>query len=111
MTFPRITAAICVCLLIGCLALTAIGAVSFFGPLLVHGNEVEHNAGTIVQINADMTFVLKTADGHKIPFQCDNTRCRTQIAHMQRHLFIKAHTDVYYVRGPANMMLLAMDVD
>lgn len=111
MTFPRITAAACVFLLIGCLALTAIGAVSFLGPLLTHGNDVQHDAGTLVRINADMTFVLRTADGHMVSFQCDSTRCRMQLAHMQRHIFIKAHTDVYYVQGPANMMLLAMDVD
>lgn len=111
MTFPRITAITCVFLLISCLALIAIGAVSFFGPLLTHGNDVQHDAGTIIKINADMTFVLQTADGHTIPFQCDSTRCQQQLAHMQRHIFIKAHTDVYYVQGPANMMLLAMDVD
>ena len=111
MIFPRITAAVCVFLLIGCLAVASIGAVSFFGPLITHGNDVEHDAGTIVKINADMTFVLQTTDGHRIAFECSSSRCRMELAHMQRHVFIKAHTDVYYVQGPPNMMLLAMDVD
>lgn len=108
---PRITATVYTFLLIGFLALAAIGTVSFFGPRLAHGSNVAHDIGIVVKLNANKTFVLQTFSGRKLTFQCNSTRCRMQLAHVQRHLFIKAETDVYYVPGPATMTLLATDVD
>lgn len=109
MTFPRITAAVFVLLLIGCFALLAIGSVILVGPSMTHSATMDHDAGTIMAIRPDMSFTLVTADGKQIIFQCSD-RCRVALGHMRRHKFEKAHTDVYYVED-ANKMYLALDVD
>lgn len=110
MAFPRITANVYTLLLIGCLALLAIGGVAFVGPLLAHGNNVGHDAGMIVEIDPNMDFVLKMANGQKVHFQCSE-RCLKSLPHMERHELIHANTDVYFVRGMANNILMAVDVD
>ena len=109
MTFPRITAAVFVLLLIGCFALVGIGVVALVGPEMTHSVMTDHNAGTITAIRSDMSFTLKTSDGKQVRFQCTE-RCKAALSHMVRHKFEKAHTDVYYVEE-ANNILLALDVD
>ncbi len=109
MTFPRITAAVFVLLLIGCFALIGIGSVVLVGPEMTHGVTAEHDAGTIMAIRSDMSFTLKTANGKQVSFQCSN-QCKVALSHMTRHKFEKAHTDVYYVEE-AKDIFLALDVD
>ncbi len=108
MTFPRITAAVFVLLLIGCFALIGIGSVALVGPEMTHNVTAEHDAGTIMTIS-DMSFTLKTANGKQVRFQCSEP-CRAALNHMIRHKSEKAHTDVYYVEE-ANNIFLALDVD
>ncbi len=109
MKFPRLTAAIFVLLLIGVLSWAAIAAVSTIGPVLAHGNNATHVAGTIVQVNADGSFIFKTGKGQELHFICTE-RCLHEVAHMRRHVREKAHTDVYYIQMP-NHVLAAIDVD
>ena len=106
---PRIAAAICVILLIGSIALASIGAVALFGPVLTHGNNSEHAAGQIIEIGPGENFILKTATGTSMSFECAE-QCRASLGHMQRHLREHAHTDVYYINGPGNA-LMVLDVD
>lgn len=108
MTFPRITAAVFVLLLIGCFALVGIGSVALVGPGMTHNAMTDHDAGTIVTIT-NMSFTLKTANGKQVSFQCLD-RCKVAFSHMTRHELEKAHTDVYYVEE-ANNIFLALDVD
>ena len=109
MAFPCIRAAVFVLLLIGSFVLLSVSAVAHIGPALTHGSNVEHDDGTIVTIGPNMDFVLRTATGRNIYFQC-GSQCRTGIAHMLRHLHEHAHTDVYYLQEAGNI-LLAEDVD
>ncbi len=109
MTFPRITAAVFVLLLIGCFALVGIGSVALVGPEMTHSVMTDHDAGTIMAIRTDMSFTLKTTNGKQVSFQCSD-RCKVALSHMARHEFEKAHTDVYYVEE-ANSIFLALDVD
>lgn len=106
---PRIAAFICVVLLIGSIAMAGIGAVALFGPVLAHGNNTEHAAGQIVAIGPGEDFVLQTASGKSLAFQCA-AQCRASLGHLQRHLREHAHTDVYYIQETGNM-LMALDVD
>jgi hypothetical protein len=107
--FPRVAAAVFVCLLIGSIALACVGAVALIGPMFSHGDSLVHADGTIVSIGPGRDFVLKTASGRSFVFQCTD-QCRASMAHMQRHLRERAHTDVYFVQGPNNS-LMALDVD
>ena len=107
--FPRVAAAVFVCLLIGSIALACVGAVALVGPTFTHGDNVAHAAGMIVSIGPGRDFVLKTASGHRFDFQCAD-QCRASLGHMQRHLREHAHTDVYFVQGPNNS-LMALNVD
>jgi hypothetical protein len=107
--FPRIAAAIFVCLLIGSISLTFVGAVAFIGPMLSHGYNTVHADGKIVSIGPGRDFVLETAGGQRFVFQC-TVECRASLGHMQRHLIEHAHTDVYFVQGPHNT-LMALNVD
>ena len=110
MAFPRITAAVFVLLLIGCFALVGIGSVALVGPEMMHDVMTDHDAGTIMAIRrSDMSFILKTANGKQISFQCSD-HCKMAFSHMTRHELEKAHTDVYYVEE-ANNIFLALDVD
>lgn len=109
MKFPRLTAAILVLFLIGGLVWAAIAAVSMLGPTLAHGDNAAHVAGTILQVNADDSFIFKTGGGQDLHFICTE-RCLREVAHMQRHVREKAHTDVYYIRKPHSVMA-AIDVD
>jgi hypothetical protein len=106
---PRVAAFVCVVLLIGSIAIASIGAVALFGPVLAHGNNTEHVAGQIVAIGPGADFILKTATGTNMSFQCA-AQCRASLGHLQRHLREHAHTDVYYIQGPGNT-LMALDVD
>ena len=109
MTFPRVSAAIFVLLLIGCFALLGVGSVVLAGPLLTHSETAAHDAGIIKTINPkDMSFTLLTADHKLVHFQCSG-RCRTALGHMNRHVIEKAHTDVYFV--DMGNIFLALDVD
>ena len=107
--FPRIAAAIFVCLLIGSISLTFVGAVVLTGPMLSHGDNAVHADGKIVSIGPGRDFVLETAGGHRFVFQCA-VECRASLGHMQRHLIEHAHTDVYFVQGLHNT-LMALNVD
>ena len=107
--FPRIAAAIFVCLLIGCISLACVGVVALIGPMFSHGDNVVHADGKIVSIGLDKDFVLETASGHRFDFQCTD-QCRASLGHMQRHLREHAHTDVYFIQCPNNS-LMALDVD
>ncbi len=109
MTFPRITAAVFVLLLIGCFALVGIGSVALVGPRMTHDVTIEHDSGTIMTIHSDMSFTLKTANGKEVSFECSGY-CKTAMNHIERHIYEKAHTDVYYVED-ANNVLRALDVD
>ena len=109
MTFPRITAAIFVLLLIGCFALVGIGSVALVGPGMTHSMMTDHDSGMIMAIRPDMSFTLKTTNGKQMSFRCSD-RCKAALSHMTRHESEKAHTDVYYVEE-ANNILLALDVD
>ncbi len=109
MTFPRLTAAVFVLLLIGCFALIAIGSVVLVGPNMTHSEMTEHDAGRIMAIRTDMSFILETSNGHQVSFQCSD-RCKEALGHMKRHISEKAHTDVYYVEEAHNIFL-ALDVD
>lgn len=106
---PRIAAIVCVVLLISSVAMAGIGAVALFGPVLAHGNNTEHAAGQIVAIGPGEDFILKTSTGKSLPFQCA-AQCRASLGHLQRHLREHAHTDVYYIQGPGNA-LMVLDVD
>lgn len=107
--FPRIAAAIFVLLLIGCLSLASVGAVALIGPMFAHGENVAHADGRIVSIGPGRDFVLYTASGQRLVFQCPD-QCRASLGHMQRHLRERAHTDVYYIQEP-NKSMMALDVD
>ena len=106
---PRIAAVVFVFVLIGSLSLACIGAVAVFGPELVHGTNVTHEDGKIIEIGPGENFVLETASGKNVHFEC-GSQCRASLGHMQRHLREHAHTDVYYRRGPHGN-LMALDVD
>jgi hypothetical protein len=107
--FPRVAAAIFVFLLIGSLSLVCVGAVALIGPMFTHGDNVAHADGKIVSIGPDRDFVLETANSQHLVFQCTD-QCRASLGHMQRHLREHAHTDVYYVQGPNNS-LMVLNVD
>ena len=109
MIFPRLAAAIFVLALIGMLAAVCVGGLILFGPMLTHANNVEHADGKIISVGPGRDFVLKTATGMALHFQCSGS-CHASLPHMQRHLHEGAHTDVYYVTG-AKHILLAVDVD
>jgi len=107
--FPRVAAAICVLLLIGSLALVSVGGVALLGPMFAHGDDVAHAQGKIVAIGPGMNFMLQTATGQRLDFQCGD-QCRASLGHMQRHLREHALTDVYYIQGPdRNLMVLNVD--
>gem|GEM_PF-610286 len=106
---PRIAAAVFVVLFIGSIGLASIGVVELLGSALAHGNSFEHADGQIVAIGPAENFVLETASGKRLSFDC-STQCRASLWHMQRHMREHAHTDVYYIDGPGNS-LMALDVD
>ncbi|GHO85406.1 hypothetical protein [Dictyobacter formicarum] len=105
----RLTAFIAVMLLIVIASLVTIGIVQGIGMFITHGPGLEQTSGTIVSINPDHSFMLKTANGTLEHFQC-NERCMGGESHMYRHLKEHAHTDVYFMRT-ANGTLIATDVD
>lgn len=107
--FPRLLAAFSVIVLIGVLSLTCIFGVAFAGPALSHGANVDHTAGQIIAIGPARNFVLLTATGKRLTFEC-GSNCRASLGHMQRHMRERAHTDVYYIEGP-DKTLMALDVD
>ena len=106
---PRVAAALVVVALIGSFALVGIGIVAALGPTLAHGDNLEHEAGTIVAIGPGKDFILLTAEGQRLSFLCAE-QCRASLGHMQRHMRERAHTDVYYLPGP-DRSLMALDVD
>lgn len=106
---PRLAAALVVVVLMGSVALVIIGVVAEFGPILAHGDNVDHQAGMIIAIGPGKDFVLLTSGGQRLKFLCA-AQCRASLGHMQRHMRERAHTDVYYLPGP-NMSLVALDVD
>jgi hypothetical protein len=108
MTYPRVTAAIFVLLLIGCFALIGVVGVALVGPEMTHSLQAEHEAGTIVAISTD-SFTLKMSNGKQVSFQCVGS-CKEALQHMGRHETEKAHTDVYYTEV-ANNIFRALDVD
>jgi hypothetical protein len=107
--FPRVAAAIFVCLLIGSMSLACVGAVALIGPMFSHGDNVVHAGGKIVSIGPGRDFVLETASGRRYVFQC-TVQCHASMGHMLRHLRERALTDVYFVQGPNNS-LMALNVD
>lgn len=113
-SFPRIAAALFVIVLIGSLSLVCVGGIALLGPSFDHGDNAEHMNGKIVSIGPGMDFVLQTATGRRIFFQCSDA-CHASLGHMQRHMREHAATDVYYIqqncRGTPCGLLLALDVD
>ena len=105
----RLLAALFVALLIGSLSLVGILGIALVGPALSPGANVDHASGQIVALGPGKDFVLLTAAGQRLVFQCGN-ECRASLGHMQRHLREHAHTDVYYIEG-AGKTLMALDVD
>ena len=112
MHFPRITAVLFLLLLIAGLSFVCIDTLNLLAPPYTYSSHVEHVEGIIIQMGASksgMDFVLETANGQHIHFQCDNP-CHAAQWHVERHLLEHANTDVYYVEKPGNS-LLAVDVD
>jgi len=112
MAFPRVTAILFLLLLIGSLSFLSISALVMLNPIHMQTNQIEHIEGRIVAMQegaAGIDFILETAAGRKIEFQCDNA-CHTSLGHIQRHMLEHAVTDVYYVKGP-DKRLLALNVD
>jgi hypothetical protein len=109
MSYPRISAALFVLILIGSLAFAMIAGVEWVDATITHVQNLKHKDGTIIAIGPGMDFVLKTSNGQNIHFQCGD-RCRTSLGHIQRHILEHAHTDIYYIQG-ANNVLTALDVD
>ncbi|MEO8971253.1 MAG: hypothetical protein ABI406_06585 [Ktedonobacteraceae bacterium] len=112
MNFPRVTAVLFLLLLIGSLSLVCIATLNLIASTHVSGSRVEHVEGKIVHMEVSgsgMDFVLETANGQRMQFQCDNA-CRASPWHIERHLREHADTDVYYMAGP-RYSLLAVDVD
>jgi hypothetical protein len=105
----RLLAALFVFLLIGSLSLVCILGIALVGPAISHGANVDHAAGQIVALGPGRDFVLLTATGQRLVFQCGN-QCRASLGHMQRHMREHAHTDVYYIEGTGKT-LMALDVD
>jgi len=68
-----------------------------------------HADGKIVSLGPGKDFVLETASGQRLVFDCSD-QCRASLEHMQRHLREHAHTDVYFVQGPNNSFM-ALNVD
>ena len=96
-------------LLIGSLVLVCVGGVAMIGPMFAHGDNVAHADGKIISIGPGRDFVLDTASGQHLVFQCTD-QCLASLGHMQRHLREQAHTDVYYIQGP-NKSLMVLNVD
>jgi amino acid transporter len=109
MLSTRARAIIFVFLLIGGLASLVTWMVAWLGPVSAHGIDVMHAAGDVISVGPDKNFVLETAAGQKITFVC-GTSCRASSRHLQRHVKEKAHTDVYYVQGSRNE-LVVVDAD
>lgn len=109
MLSTRARAIIFVLLLIGGLASLVTWMVVWLGPVSAHGADVMHAAGDVISVGPDKNFVLETATGQKITFVC-GIGCRASSRHIQRHLKEKAHTDVYYVQGPHDE-LIVVDAD
>ena len=109
MIFTRTGAVVFVILLIGSCLFAGIALVAWLGPMSAHGTNVTHADGTVIQVEPDRNFVLKTEEGQELSFVC-STGCRASLRHLLRHLKEKAHTDVYYVQGPGHE-LLVVDVD
>lgn len=107
--FPRLLAALCVLVLIGGISLVCVLGIAWGGPALSHGVNVEHTAGKIVALGPGKNFILLTATGQRLTFQCGSD-CHASLEHMQRHMSESAHTDVYYIEGP-HASLMALDVD
>ena len=105
----RIAAAVFVVLLIGSIGLASIGVVALLGPTMAHGDNVEHANGQIVSIGPGENFILKTASGQQLSFEC-GAQCQASPGHMQRHMREHASTDVFYIEGPQNT-LMALNVD
>ncbi len=106
---PRFAALVCVALLIGSIGMASIGAVALFGPALAHGYNTQHALGLVVEVGPGRNFNLKTFTGKSMSFKCA-TRCRASLWHLQRHLRERAETDVYYIQGPGNA-LIVLDAD
>ena len=115
MHFPRITAVLFLLLLIAGLSFICIDTLNLLALPHVSGSNVEHVEhveGIIVQMavtRSGMDFVLETANGQQMYFQCDNP-CHASPWHVERHLEEHAETDIFYVETPGKT-LLAMDVD
>lgn len=107
--FPRLYAALGVLLLIGTCSLVSILGLAFAVPALGHGMGVDHVSGEIVTLGPGKDFVLLTAKGQRLTFQCGD-QCRASLGHLQRHEREHAHTDVYYIEGMGKT-LMALDVD
>ena len=115
MHFPRITAVLFLLLLIGGLSFVCIDTMKLLAPPHVSSSNVEHVEhveGIIVQMavtRSGMDFVLETANGQQMHFQCDSP-CQASAGHVERHWREHADTDVYYMEKPGDN-LLAVDVD
>jgi hypothetical protein len=109
MYFSRLSALFTVIVLIGLITLATIGITDVVGASITRGPNTSHLAGTITKMGPGQVFVLKTAAGELITFQCTE-KCISAEPHMQRHINEHAHTDVYYIRS-ANGSLIAVDVD
>ena len=107
---PRFSAMLVILLLIGGMALAAIGATALTGTYMNGDTHTEHDAGKILRINdTNMDFSFLTTSGHIVQFEC-SVRCEAALYHMMRHEQERALTDVYYVQL-MNNKLMALDVD
>ena len=109
MLFTRTRAAIFVSLLVSSLTFTAVWLVARLGSMSLHSAIVMHAAGEVISVGPARDFILETARGEKLAFVCQ-TSCQASLKHLQRHLKENAHTDVYYVEGPHDN-LLVIDAD
>jgi hypothetical protein len=109
MNIIRVGAVTFVLLLVGGLSFGGVTVASWLGPMSAHGTNVMHVGGKVVSVGPDKNFVFESAAGEKLAFVC-GTGCRASQRHLLRHVKEKANTDVYYVKGP-NQELIVVDVD
>ena len=114
MNTPRIVAVIVLLFLMSSLTLACIGMLGLMSLLMpVHAADigragrvelVGHVQGKVVwmaETGAGMDFVLETARGQSLRFQCDSD-CRASPWHLERHMQEQAETDVFYVEVSQN---------
>ena len=103
-SFSRIAAVFTLIVIFSLMIAIAIMGIQSIGTQITHGDMVAHKHGIILS-NIDNHLEFKTDDGEIMHFTCSE-RCLTEQEHIQRHIYERAPTDVYY-----NDTFTAVDVD